>query len=94
MGLNMPYIDFESKKKFALALSELMSNIEEGCTPGELNYLVTKLCITYVMSRGLNYTHLNDVVGVLESAKAEFQRRLVNPYEDLKIKANSDVYPL
>jgi len=88
----MPYITHEDKKKFSLALSELMSNIEEGCTPGELNYLITKLCITYVMSRGLNYTHLNDVVGVLESAKQEFYRRLVSPYEELKRKKSGDVY--
>ncbi len=88
----MPYIDSDSKKKFALALSKLMSNIEEGCAPGELNYLITKLCITYVMSRGLNYTHLNDVVGVLESAKQEFYRRLVSEYEKVKIKNNGDVY--
>jgi hypothetical protein len=32
-------------------------------------------------------------VGALEQAKDEFRRRVVHPYEDLKIKENGDVYP-
>jgi hypothetical protein len=36
---------------------------------------------------------VNDVVGALDGAKAEFQRRVVAPYEDKKIRENGDVYP-
>jgi hypothetical protein len=60
---------------------------------GDLNYLFTKLAIAYVKEHGLSYQRLNDVVGALDGAKAEFQRRVVAPYEDTKIRENGDVYP-
>ena len=65
--------------------------------PGNLNFLITKLLIYYTRSRaekqgGVDYRLLNEVVGAVESAKAEFRRRMVDPYEDLKIKQNGDVY--
>ena len=61
-------------------------------TPGELNYLITQLCITYIKDNGKSYQYINDVVGALEGAKLEFYRRLAAPYEDSKIKENGDVY--
>lgn len=61
-------------------------------TAGELNYQFTMLVRAYVAARGLSYQTINDVVGALEGAKAEFQRRVVAPYEDTKIKENGDVY--
>lgn len=60
---------------------------------GELNYLVTLVIAKYIETNGLNYQHCNDVVGALDGAKAEFQRRVVAPYEDSKIRENGDVYP-
>jgi len=62
-------------------------------TPGELNYAITLLMIGYVKAHGKKYEVLNAVVGAVESAKAEFQRRVVAPYEDTKIAENGDVYP-
>ena len=61
-------------------------------TPGDLNFLLTVALNAYVEGHGLNYTTVNDVVGVLECAKTEFYRRIVAPYEDKKIIANGDVY--
>lgn len=63
-------------------------------TPGELNFAITSLVVSYLSQRGTSYAVLNDIVGALESAKAEFQRRVVGPYEDTKIKQNGDVYGL
>jgi hypothetical protein len=40
----------------------------------------------------LSYRILNNAVGAAESAKTEFQRRIVGPYEDSKIAENGDVY--
>lgn len=86
----MPYITKERRDYF----KSLTDNIEQlnSCTPGDLNYLITTLILAYVKLKGKDYTHLNDVVGALESAKVEFQRRVVAPYEDLKIHNNGDVY--
>lgn len=39
-----------------------------------------------------NYQGINDIIGALEGAKAEFQRRKVADYEDTKIAENGDVY--
>jgi len=62
-------------------------------TAGELNFAFTKLAIEYVGRHGLSYQTCNDIVGALDGAKAEFQRRVVAPYEDKKIIENGDVYP-
>jgi hypothetical protein len=61
--------------------------------PGELNYLITQRCIDYIRRfEPLNYQVYNDVIGALESAKLEFYRRAVVPYENTKIETNGDCY--
>lgn len=81
----MPYIDKEAR----LELDTLMRDPK---TAGELNYLITDICKYYFKTCGSNYQTINDIVGALESAKLEFYRRVVSPYEDIKIKQNGDVY--
>lgn len=66
---------------------------EHATSPGALNYLITRLVSRYVHDVGLDYDAINDVIGVLECAKAEFYRRVAAPYEDKKREANGDVYP-
>lgn len=89
----MPYVSTHDRERFAPTLEEAEREMEErGVTPGVLNYLVSKLAAAYVRRKGRDYTHLNDVVGALDSAKAEFVRRVVAPYEDEKIAANGDIY--
>ena len=87
----MPYIKQSERENWAYPLQNISTAMEYGVTPGDLNYIITQIVHSYVNRKGLNYTHLNDVVGVLESAKAEFQRRVVAPYEDDKIRTNGDV---
>jgi hypothetical protein len=61
-------------------------------TAGELNFQLTQIVQDFVHRKGLNYQTINDIVGALEGAKVEFQRRVVGPYEDTKIATNGDVY--
>ena len=62
-------------------------------TPGELNYVLTLACIAYVRRMGgFNYRVASDVVSALDNAKAEFRRRLLDHYEDIKADENGDVY--
>lgn len=66
-------------------------------TPGELNYVITKRINQYLKDqtlyyKELSYVDLNDIIGALESAKLEFYRRVVVPYEEKKIVENGDVY--
>ena len=61
-------------------------------TAGELNYAITALLLGYCETHAISYTLLNECVGALESAKLEFYRRKVVPYEELKRQQNGDVY--
>jgi hypothetical protein len=85
----MPYIKQEDRDR----LYYVINRNEEIRTPGELNYLITRLCLKYREDKGvMDYETLNSIVGVLECAKQEFYRRMVSPYEDKKIRENGDVY--
>lgn len=79
----MPYIKEDRKEEL---------KYYSPSTPGELNYLLTKIIKNYLNTKGLSYTAVNDILGALEGAKLEFYRRVVVPYEDKKIKENGDVY--
>jgi hypothetical protein len=61
-------------------------------TAGELNYLLTTELLRYLSLKGLSYQTINDIIGALEGAKSEFQRRVVGPYEDTKMEENGDLF--
>ena len=86
----MPYIKHEDRSSLDIRPMESAGRAQNA---GELNYQITLLAIQFVKDHGLKYETLNAVVGAIESAKAEFQRRLVAPYEDTKVEQNGDVYP-
>jgi hypothetical protein len=69
-------------------LIDILKSLPLNEVDGELNYVVTKI-IKEVYP--LRYFHLNRALGVLESIKQEFYRRVVAPYEDVKIKESGDV---
>lgn len=87
----MPYIKTKDRVKYEGVLKELI-DILRGLPveriDGELNYVITKILKE---SYPLRYFNLNRAVGVLECAKLEFYRRVVAPYEDIKIKESGDV---
>lgn len=71
------------------------SSIEGGSAPsnaGELNYVLTRVCLEYFYNEGSRYQEINDILGALEGAKLEFYRRVAAPYEDVKREENGDVY--
>lgn len=80
----MPYIKQEDR--------EYIADGGAPQTAGELNYVITKVILSYWRNGLQNYQGINDIVGALEGAKAEFQRRIVSQYEDHKIEENGDVY--
>jgi len=83
----MPYVNQNVRDKFDEDFSG-----DQADNAGELNFMFTTLITEYVKRHGIKYQVLNDVVGALDGAKAEFQRRVVGPYEDQKIDENGDVY--
>jgi hypothetical protein len=90
----MPYIDQRERPRITWrhADGSLQLDVKEVGTPGELNYAITLLIKQYWEDHGERYAAINDIVGALECAKAEFYRRVVIPYEDGKIKEHGDVY--
>ncbi len=60
-------------------------------TPGELNYQITVL-LKHYWDRTGNYQGINDILGALEGAKAEFYRRVVIGFETKKLLQNGDLY--
>jgi len=90
----MPYIDAEGRGKFEEDLKNLSQNI---MSVGEMNYCITMLISNFVddvhkVEGKVSYHHYNQLIGVIECAKLELYRRLVTPYEDIKITDNGDVY--
>jgi hypothetical protein len=59
---------------------------------GELNFVLTKICLEYFQSNGGRYQQINDIIGALEGCKLEFYRKLVSKYEDKKAIENGEVY--
>ena len=84
----MPYIKQEDREQFTDILSGLKNRISNE---GELNYVITKLCLGYMERKGKCYSTLNTIHGVLNCADKEFYRRFTAPYEDYKIDENGDV---
>lgn len=93
----MPYLTQSEREIYDDAIREIverMPDVEDY--PGDLNYVVTRLCLGLLydlpQSRPkLNYQKLNAVVGALEAAKLEIYRRHVAPYEDMKMLDHGDV---
>ena len=87
----MPYIKMEDRKKYEEVLEKLIDLLKSQTIEridGELNYVITRILKE---SYPLRYFNLNRAMGVLECAKLEFYRRVVAPYEDIKIKESGDV---
>ena len=83
----MPYISLARRADLVRKLRPIASDA------GELNYLLAQVITDFFYNKPLNYQRINDVIGALEGAKAEFPRRVLGPYEDKKIAQNGDVYP-
>ena len=84
----MPYIAQSQRKNINPNIDKLLLSMLR--TPGELNYIITRLVLSYTTP--LNYTRIAEVTGVLENVKQEFYRQAVAIYEDQKIEENGDVY--
>lgn len=93
----MPYIDAKLRSSIDLKLDELFNICHTNSlafSPGELNYIITKLLHNDILQTGLSYANLNEVIGVLECAKLELYRMIVAKYENQKLRENGPVSDL
>jgi hypothetical protein len=86
----MPYINEAQRRQVSAAISELLKT--PPVSVGELNYLFSIIAKEWIDNHGLNYSSVNDLVGVLECCKMELYRRVAAPYEDQKRREHGDVY--
>lgn len=89
----MTYIKEENRIEIDARIERLVKDMESMTlvqNAGDLNFLITRIIHAYFKSSP-NYQGINDVIGALEGAKLEFNRRVVSKYEDLKIKENGDL---
>jgi hypothetical protein len=87
----MPYISLDRRDPLdgpIEALQEELANL--GRTPGDLNYVITRLIGNYFQSETC-YSTIALICGVLDNVKAEFYRRVAGPYEDHAIHRSGDV---
>ncbi len=88
----MPYIPKKRREEINKYINELCLRLGED--PGERNYVITMIIHDYIAQTGLRYEHLNSAVGILDCAKAEFNRTVVIPYEKKKMEENGPVSDL
>ncbi len=85
----MPYIKQEERAPIDFAMEPLLTRVAD-MSEGQMNYVITQLIRRWTGPEA-NYARYNSVVGFLESAKLEFYRRGVAPYEETKILGNGDL---
>lgn len=84
----MPYVTEERRKHLGPYLREVGTRVD---SPGDLTYAIYHLALEYLERHGKTFQTCNDVVGAQTNAVHEFRRRVVDPYEDIKIEENGDV---
>jgi len=84
----MPYIKSHLKKEMADAINDLFMFVE---SKGDLNYLICEIVGKFILETGISYRNISEKIDAVHDAEAELRRRLLNPYEDIKIEENGDV---
>lgn len=86
----MPYIKQEARtQRMKEALIVLKGEIQNK---GDLNYVICQLTGMLIeKTGGMGYTNVSNWIDGVHGAERELTRRLLNPYEDLKIQENGDV---
>jgi len=89
----MPYIEQKRREQFKQdEITAFIDGQSDVFTEGDINYVITNAVNQYIKLKGLSYSSINAVIGILECAKMEFYRRVAVPYEEKKKELNGDVY--
>lgn len=80
----MPYIRQEDRTKCRNGGPE---NV------GELTYELQQTIKDYLLYKGLRYQYIAEIKGALDETRRDFEKRVVDPYEQKKLEDNGDVWP-
>ena len=90
----MPYIKEEIRRELNVALEhifDIINNLPEG-KKGAVNYVITRVVHETLVSNPYTYDTLSDAIAAFECAKLDLARRVMGPYEDIKLRENGEVY--
>jgi len=92
----MPYIKKSQRKVIDTYLDKLIEQLKQMTNNGKENngivtYVIYKLMVSLYGHSLARYENMSNALKILESAKLEFYRRKMAPYEDKKILENGDV---
>lgn len=93
----MPYIPQENREILNDKMQKLTNYINTNqISIGEMNFIISSILNTYIQKKSkdstFNYNVCNSLVGVLECAKLELYRQVIEDYEDQKINENGPLY--
>ena len=90
----MPYIKPQEQKRLLPQLDKIMIG-----TKGELTFLINSLQMRFceqhfkeVGQQKVDYQTLSDAQSAANDAILEFDRRVMNAYEDHKMRENGDIF--
>ena len=89
----MPYIKEEDRAKYNSYIRDITNQINRLPADelmGHINYVITEILLNSLQFK--RYYQFIYAKVILEDIIHEIERRLQDPYEDRKIKENSDVY--
>lgn len=85
----MPYTKQKDRNDIDVEIERLLSFIT---SKGDLNYTICELVGRLILnSEKISYTTMSEWIDGVHDAEAELRRRILEPYEDLKIEQNGDV---
>lgn len=84
----MPYILPEDREKFDEFVTILGAMIN---SKGDLNYVICEIVGRLILKTKISYTAISEWIDGVNGAERELTRRLLDPYEDIKILENGDV---
>jgi hypothetical protein len=84
----MPYIKEEGRLPLNILIETLAETIN---SKGDLNYVICELVGKLILNTKISYTQISEWIDGVDGAENELRRRLLDPYEDLKIDQNGDV---
>lgn len=94
----MPYIKQDKRPNYDELIDRLILRVQADNSRtyesicGDLNYIITRLVTgTYDIADRPSYSHINEVIGILECCKLEVYRRRASEYENQKMRDNGDV---
>ena len=86
----MPYVDKDSRKKYEI-VDKAIASLDSIETKGDLEYLVFRLMVKFMVTREKRYSTLHDVVYAVAHASDEYRRRYLDVRENEALEANGDI---